>query len=67
MHLEKNKLPYHNTLLYPVSGRIVKMSESLNTIKVLSYIVAIVPSIYFLYRILKEVYYSLTHNDEDIL
>jgi len=43
------------------------MSESTSTIQVISYIVAIVPSIYFLYRILKEVYYSLTHDDEDIL
>jgi hypothetical protein len=43
------------------------MSESTSTIQVISYLIAIIPSMYFLYRILKEVYYSITHDDEDIL
>ena len=43
------------------------MSESVSAIQVASYIVAIIPSVYFLYRIVREVIYYLKRNDDDIL
>ena len=43
------------------------MSESISAIQVASYIVAIIPSIYFLYKIVREAIYYFKHDDEDIL
>ena len=43
------------------------MSETVNTMQVLSYLVAIIPSVYFLYRIVREVIYYFKRDDEDIL
>ncbi len=44
------------------------MSESTSAIQIFSYVVSIIPSAYFLYKILKEVYYHFTKpSDEDIL
>lgn len=43
------------------------MSEEISTIRQLAYLIGMIPSAYFLYRILKEVYHILIHSDEDIL
>ena len=43
------------------------MSESVSTVQVFAYLVAIIPSVYFLYRIVREVIYYLNRDDSDIL
>ncbi len=43
------------------------MSESVSTIQVFAYLVAIIPSVYFLYRIVREVIYYIKRDDSDIL
>ena len=43
------------------------MSESVSTVQVFAYLVAIIPSIYFLYRIVREVIYYINRDDSDIL
>lgn len=43
------------------------MSESASAIQVASYLVAIIPSVYFLYRIVREVIYYFNRDDDDIL
>jgi len=43
------------------------MSESISTVQVFAYLVAIIPSGYFLYRIVREVIYYIKRDDSDIL
>jgi hypothetical protein len=43
------------------------MSESVSTVQVFAYLVAIIPSVYFLYRIVREVIYYIKRDDSDIL
>jgi hypothetical protein len=43
------------------------MSETQSAVQVASYLIMMIPSIYFLYAVLKAVYYYFTVNDEDIL
>jgi hypothetical protein len=44
-----------------------EMSESVSTVQVFAYLVAIIPSVYFLYRIVREVIYYIKRDDSDIL
>ena len=43
------------------------MSESISTVRLFAYLVAIIPSVYFLYRIVREVIYYFNRDDSDIL
>ena len=43
------------------------MSESVSTVQVFAYLVAIIPSVYFLYRIVRELIYYFNRDDSDIL
>jgi hypothetical protein len=43
------------------------MSESVSTVQVFAYLIAIIPSVYFLYRIVREVIYYIKRDDSDIL
>ncbi len=43
------------------------MSESVSTMQIFAYLVAIIPSVYFLYRIVREVIYYINRDDSDIL
>lgn len=43
------------------------MSESASTIKIVAYIVGMVPSVYFAYKLLREAYHYLTKKDDDFL
>ncbi len=43
------------------------MSESTSTLEIVAYLVGIIPSIYFAYKLLVEAYYYLTKKDEDFL
>ncbi len=43
------------------------MSESISTVQVFAYLVALIPSVYFLYRIVREVIYYFNRDDSDIL
>jgi len=43
------------------------MSESVSTVQVFAYLVAIIPSVYFLYRIVRELIYYIKRDDSDIL
>jgi len=43
------------------------MSESVSTVQVFAYLVAIIPSVYFLYRIVRELIYYFKRDDSDIL
>jgi hypothetical protein len=43
------------------------MSESVSTVQVFAYLVAIIPSVYFLYRIVRELIYYINRDDSDIL
>jgi len=44
-----------------------EMSESVSTVQVFAYLVAIIPSVYFLYRIVRELIYYFKRDDSDIL
>ncbi len=44
-----------------------EMSEPQSTVQLIAYLIAFIPSMYFLYMILRAVYYHFTGNDEDIL
>jgi hypothetical protein len=44
-----------------------EMSESVSTVQVFAYLVAIIPSVYFLYRIVRELIYYFNRDDSDIL
>ncbi|HEX9915057.1 MAG TPA: hypothetical protein VGB32_09070 [Candidatus Bathyarchaeia archaeon] len=39
----------------------------MNELQIVAYIVTIIPSVYFLYRILREAYYYLNRDDSDVL
>ncbi len=39
----------------------------MNELQIVAYIVTIIPSMYFLYRILREAYYYLNRDDSDVL
>jgi len=43
------------------------MSESISTVQVFAYLVAMIPSVYFLYRIVRELIYYINRDDSDIL
>ncbi len=43
------------------------MSEQVSTIQWIAYLVGIIPSVYFAYRLLVEAYYHFTKKDEDFL
>jgi hypothetical protein len=43
------------------------MSEQVSTIELLAYVIGIIPSIYFAYRLLVELYHYLNKKDEDFL
>jgi hypothetical protein len=43
------------------------MSESISTVQVFAYLIAIIPSVYFLYKIVREVIYYINRDDSDIL
>ncbi len=43
------------------------MSESVGTVYLFAYLVAVIPSVYFLYRIVREVIYYINRDDSDIL
>ncbi|MCW4049987.1 MAG: hypothetical protein NWE89_09660 [Candidatus Bathyarchaeota archaeon] len=43
------------------------MSESTSAAQIVVYLVGMLPSMYFLFMLLRAVYFSLTKNDEDIL
>jgi hypothetical protein len=44
-----------------------EMSESVNTVQIFAYLVAIIPSVYFLYKIVREIIYYINRDDSDIL
>jgi len=44
-----------------------EMSESVGTMQIFAYMVAIIPSVYFLYRIVREVIYYINRDDSDIV
>ena len=43
------------------------MSEHVSTVQLIAYVVGIIPSIYFAYRLLVELYHYITKKDEDFL
>ncbi len=43
------------------------MSEQVTTIQLVAYIVGLIPSVYFAYKLLVELYHYLTKKDEDFL
>ena len=43
------------------------MSEQVSTVQLIAYVVGIIPSIYFAYRLLVELYHYLTKKDDDFL
>jgi hypothetical protein len=43
------------------------MSQSVSTVQIFAYLIAIIPSVYFLYRIVREVIYYINRDDSDIL
>ncbi len=43
------------------------MSQSVSTVQIFAYLVALIPSVYFLYRIVREVIYYIKRDDSDIL
>jgi len=43
------------------------MSEQVSTVQLIAYVVGIIPSIYFAYRLLVELYHYITKKDEDFL
>ncbi len=43
------------------------MSEQASTLQVVAYVVGMIPSVYFAYRLLVEAYHYLTKKDDDFL
>lgn len=43
------------------------MSESISTVQLAAYLLRFIPGVYFLYKIVKEVYYHFNSDDKDIL
>ena len=43
------------------------MSEQVSTLELVAYIIGMIPSVYFAYRLLVELYHYLTKKDEDFL
>ena len=43
------------------------MSEQVTTLEWIAYIIGLIPSVYFAYRLLVELYHYLTKKDEDFL
>ncbi len=43
------------------------MSEQVSTIELIAYLVGMIPSVYFAYRLLVELYHYLTKKDDDFL
>ena len=43
------------------------MSEQASTLQIVAYIVGMIPSVYFAYRLLVEAYHYLTKKDDDFL
>ncbi|MFW6109650.1 MAG: hypothetical protein ACOC6N_04285 [archaeon] len=43
------------------------MSEQVSTIELIAYLIGMIPSVYFAYRLLVELYHYLTKKDDDFL
>ncbi|MFA9496581.1 MAG: hypothetical protein ACERKS_11775 [Candidatus Bathyarchaeota archaeon] len=43
------------------------MSEQASTLQIVAYVVGMIPSVYFAYRLLVEAYHYLTKKDDDFL
>ncbi len=43
------------------------MSEQVSTIELIAYLVGMIPSVYFAYRLVVELYHYLTKKDDDFL
>ena len=43
------------------------MSEQASTLQIVAYVVGMIPSIYFAYRLIVEAYHYLTKKDDDFL
>jgi len=43
------------------------MSEQTSTLQIVAYVVGMIPSVYFAYRLLVEAYHYLTKKDDDFL
>jgi len=43
------------------------MSEQASTLQIVAYVVGLIPSVYFAYRLLVEAYHYLTKKDDDFL
>ncbi|MCW4012368.1 MAG: hypothetical protein NWF07_05165 [Candidatus Bathyarchaeota archaeon] len=43
------------------------MSEQISTLELIAYVIGIIPSVYFAYRLLVELYYYLTKKEDDFL
>ena len=43
------------------------MSEQASTLQIVAYVVGMIPSVYFAYRLLLEAYHYLTKKDDDFL
>lgn len=43
------------------------MSEQASTLQIVAYVVGMIPSIYFAYRLLVEIYHYLTKKEDDFL
>jgi len=43
------------------------MIESVGIVQIFAYLVAMIPSVYFLYRIVREVIYYFNRDDSDII
>lgn len=45
----------------------IRLSEQVTTLELIAYLVGIIPSVYFAYRLLVELYYHLKKKDDDFL
>ena len=43
------------------------MSEQASTLQIVAYIVGMIPSVYFAYKLLREAYHYLTKKEDDFL
>jgi len=43
------------------------MSEQASTLQIVAYVVGMIPSVYFAYRLIVEAYHYLTKKDDDFL
>ena len=43
------------------------MSESVSTLEIVAYVVGMIPSVYFAYRLIVEAYHYITKKEDDFL